>query len=241
MTRSIEDLSKTLGKYFPSLIRHAKDKHELQIALSQGLDALEQGSLSWARLNQILHLCSQAGMSEGFYQYYFLCNPGSHPYPCDKVFPDESYEPPKDAVEIQFFLQLKWGIQRFFYDAMLFWGNFRQAYRDLRTKDFTEISEFFSAKRTNENRLITRGKVEIPIPIPRDERYLISETACKTYYGMQKIEDGDHVRAALEAFDELCSEGAAVTPEKLKDRARLKAEGDLPPFIGPLSMRVVHG
>lgn len=45
MTRSIEDLSKPIGEYFPSLIRHAKHNRDLQIALSQGLDALEQGSI----------------------------------------------------------------------------------------------------------------------------------------------------------------------------------------------------
>lgn len=225
MTKSIECLTEAIGIYFPSLIRHAKDNHDLQIALSQGLDALEQGSLSWARLNQIMHLCSQAGMSEGFYQYYFLDNPGLHPYSCDRLFPDESYEPPEGTVEIQSLTQLKWGIQRFMYDAMLFWGNFRQIYRDLRNKDFAEISKLFSAKRTNEKRLISRGKVANPIPIPRDDRYLISEMACKTYQQLQRIEDGDHVRAALDAFNELRAEGAAVTPDSLRNRARAKAEG----------------
>lgn len=164
-------------------------------------------------------------MSEGFYRYYFLNNPDLHPYPCDRLFPDESYEPPKGVVEIQSLKHLKWGIQRFMYDAMLFWGNFRQAYRDLRTKDFREIGEFFSARRINEKRLMRRGKVTNPISIPRDDRYLISEMACKTYQQLQKIEDGDHVRVALDAFDELRAEGAEVTPEKLKDRARAKAEG----------------
>jgi hypothetical protein len=139
MRKSIEDLDRAIGEYFPGLLRDAKDNTDLRIALSEGLEALDQGALSWARFNQIIHLCSQAGMSEGFYRYYFLENPALHPYPCERVFPDGTFRPPEGVVEIQSLRQLTWGIRRFMYDAMLFWGNFRQAYRDLRGKNFSEI------------------------------------------------------------------------------------------------------
>jgi hypothetical protein len=225
MERTIKDLNKDIGEYFPALLRHAQQNKDLQIAVSQGLDALDKGSLSWAPLNQIMHLCSQAGMNEGFYRYYFLVNPETHPYPCEKVFSEEQFEPPEGTAEVQSLRQLHWGIRRFIYDAMLYWGNFRQAYRDLRGKTCAEIEDLFRSKRVDERRLITRGKVADPFDIPRDNRFLISETACKTYAQQDRVEEADHVRLALEAFDELRSRGIAVTPEKLKEETRAKADG----------------
>jgi len=226
MTRSLEELKKALDIYFPSLSTRLPEDANLKAAVENALEALSKGDLSWARLNQIMHLCSQAGMSEGFYRYYFLVAPENHPYPVEKVFAEEDYKPPQGADEIKSLLQFQWGIRRFMYDAMLYWGNFRQAYRDLRHMSEVELYDVFTAKRVNEARLNRRGQVVQPIAIPQDLRYLISEMACKNLEARDDIREHEHVRLALQAFAELRSAGELVTPTALKQRTRELAEAD---------------
>jgi hypothetical protein len=73
------------------------------------------------------------------------------------------------------------GLQRFFLDALLYYGNIRSAYRDLRTRCFPDICSFFESQRFLSDKMQRRGPF-IPLrPIPNDDRYLISETACKAY------------------------------------------------------------
>ena len=128
--------------------------------------------------------------------------------------------------------QLQWGLRRFIYDAMLYWGNFRQAYRDLRQKSAAEIHTLFTQKQINEGRLVRRGKVVDPIRIPQDHRYLISEMACKTYEQRDNIAECEHIKLALAAFGELRAQGATVTPDALRAKAEAmaKAEGQLDLF-----------
>ena len=172
-----------------------------------------------------MHRCSEAGMSEGCFRYFFLATPTNHPYPVDKVLPPSGYRPSAGCTEIKSIQQLIWGLRRFMYDAMLYWGNFRQAYRDLRRLSFDDISAIFASKRINAERIATRGKVVGPTPIiPQDSRYLISEMACKTYEA-KTLQETDHVRLTLEAFRELRKEGAEVTPELLRARTEKIAEG----------------
>lgn len=163
-------------------------------------------------------------MSEGFFRYYFLTSPISHPYPVAKVISSEAYEQPV-ASDIVSMGQAVWGLQRFVYDAMLYWGNFVQAYRDLRRLSFEEISLLFSEKRTDERHLSTREKVLSPRAIPRDHRYLISEMACKTYEANGTLKDAGHVRLAVEAFRSLQATGAQASPELLRAKTKDLAEG----------------
>ena len=149
MSRSMEELQQALDIYLPSLLKRISSDSNLRAAIENGMEAIDNGDLSWARLNQIMHLCSQAGMSEGFYRYYFLTFPQNHPYPIEKVFSEDDYEPPEGADEIKSIRQFQWGIRRFIYDAMLYWGNFRQAYRELRQLREGEIAELFTYKRIN--------------------------------------------------------------------------------------------
>ena len=226
MAKTIEELNKALGDYFPTLLRRAKDNNDIFIAMSNGFDAIERGSLSWARLNQIIHLCSEAGMSEGFYKYYFLALPDKHPYPVGKVFLDDDYKPPESSGEIKSLKQFLWGIRRFLYDAMIYWGNFRQAYRDLRQKTYEQIESLFTSKRINEALLLRRGKVVEPVAIPRDNRYLISEMACKTFERQTNTADAEHVRLALQAFREMKAEGKPITPDSLKQKTKNMADAN---------------
>lgn len=219
-----DDLISELKVLFSALFRHAENKPDLMAAIENGATALGEGGLSWARLNQIMHLCSWAGMSEGFYKYYFLKRPESHPYDIHRNFPH--FSPPEDVREIQSFRHFKWGIERFMVDAMLFKGNFHHAYESLRRKECDELENYFASKRINEGRMVNRGDVLEPYPIGRDSRYLISEMAADAYSSAKKTEEAEHVKRILEAFDELQAEGGSVTWERLRERARHKAEAN---------------
>lgn len=221
----IEKFGASLGKYFPSVFSRLKEGDDIYQAIKGGLLALEQGSLSWAQLNQIMHRSSEAGMSEGVFRYYFLEVPDQHPYPVDRVFGSTIYRPPEGADEILSVQQLQWGLCRFMYDAMLYWGNFRQAYRELRQRSLDEARGLFASMRFDEGRMIRRGKVHEPAPIPRDHRYLISEMACKTYESPASINEIEHVKLALEAFRVLQSGGREVAPAALKAKAEELAKG----------------
>lgn len=215
---TLELFRREFGEYFPRLINRLGEDGDATKAISHGLEALQAGSLSWARLNQILHRFSAAGMSEGCFQYYFLTVPTGHPYSTERVFGSTSYQPPDGAQEILSVDQLKWGVRRFMFDAMLYWGNFRQAYRDLRERSSDEIRSIFQRKRVNAERMIRRGAIQGATKIPRDNRHLISEMACKTLSGSDTPQEVPHVRYALKAFNQLKSEGVQVNPAFLKAR-----------------------
>ena len=65
MASTLEEVKEALGEYFPALVKNLKEGDEVHSAIDVGIQALAAGSLSWARLNQVMHLCSEAGMSEG--------------------------------------------------------------------------------------------------------------------------------------------------------------------------------
>src|SRR4051812_42195684 len=78
------------------------------------IEGIEQAPLSLTQANQLLHLCHEAGMSEGFFRYYFLTLPDRHPFPADQVcgaVPDlgQGGVPPLE--------HMAWGLRRLFIDA----------------------------------------------------------------------------------------------------------------------------
>lgn len=138
--------------------------------------------LSLSQLNQILILSHEAGLSHGFFRYYWLSGNSLakiHPYNVTSL-PNfnSTYE---DLVHISSIAHLKWGLHRFYTDALLYFGNVRQAYRVLRVKTFEELEKFFSALRFDTQRLTSRGAPLEMGSIAKDDRYLIAEMACKTY------------------------------------------------------------
>lgn len=129
-------------------------------------------------LNQLLHLVHEAGVTPGFFKYYFQVEPSKHPYPVDKVM---DRLPPLDEKGISSLRQLEWGLRRFFIDALLYSPDLRSAYRELRTWKFEDIASFFEGKRYDSESMKDRGPVLRFHSIPVDDRYLISEVACKAY------------------------------------------------------------
>jgi hypothetical protein len=147
------------------------------------LNEIDAKPISLAQLNQLLILSHEAGVSEGFFRYYWLSAGTAlakvHPYNITRV-PD--YNPTYENLEsISSLPHLKWGLYRFYSDALLFFGNIRQAYRELRQKSFSDLEDFYSSKRFDTQRLMSRGAPLPMLSIAKDDRYLIAEMACKTY------------------------------------------------------------
>ncbi|MCC6649655.1 MAG: hypothetical protein IT348_00740, partial [Candidatus Eisenbacteria bacterium] len=76
----------------------------------------------------------------------------------------------------------------------------RQAFRELRSKTYRELVEHFKGKRYATPEMQLRGPI-IPLkPIAADERYLISELACKAYEPIEEGEDPLILAELLKAF-----------------------------------------
>lgn len=146
------------------------------------LAQIPEKPITLAQLNQLLILSHEAGLSDGFFEYYWRSGKDlhrTHPYNVTKI-PEysDSYE---GTNAIQSLQHLKWGLIRFYTDALLYFGNIREAYRSLRQKSSLELREFFASKRFDTDRLKSRGETLAMQPIAKDDRYLIAEIACKTY------------------------------------------------------------
>jgi hypothetical protein len=133
--------------------------------------------LSREQLNQLLVLSHEAEMSRGFFRYYWLHTP-EHPYNITEL-PDFDSNYSGEAA-IASIAHLRWGLTRFYLDALLYFGNVRSAYRYLREMAFEELVAFFAPYRVDTDALERRGPALPLSDIIRDDRYLISEMACKS-------------------------------------------------------------
>ncbi|MDD1531552.1 hypothetical protein C7U92_30650 [Bradyrhizobium sp. WBOS7] len=133
-------------------------------------------------LNQLLILSHEAGMSYGFFNFYFLSNPhpvGAYWYDPKKL--PEFDEKFLEASAIINLSHLKWGLHRLYTDGLLYFGNIRECYRSLRGLSKAQLEDFFRARIHDTNDLTSRSDYLPLNHIAKDERYLIAEVACKTY------------------------------------------------------------
>jgi len=148
------------------------------------------------QLNQLLVLSHEAGVSPGFFEYYWLSVP-EHTYNVAELpdFNEEYGE--RDSIES--LEQLRWGLRRFYADALLYFGNVRSAYRRLREMSSERLASFFATYRYDTPALERRGP-SLPLrPIARDDRYLISEMACKSLAATSGTSNlGDFLREAYQ-------------------------------------------
>ena len=160
------------------------------------LATIEQIPLSKVQLNQLLAFAHEAPLSVGFFRYYWLTRPEKHPYDVAGLPTvwDQSWITQSAIVSLD---HLSWGLYRLYTDGLLWFGNIRTAYRALRTKSFTALSQFFLHRRFDTEVLKKRGPALELAPIAKDDRYLISEMACKSY--------GDTPRARSELREVLTS------------------------------------
>ncbi len=160
------------------------------------LAAVEDRPLSAVQLNQLLVLGHEAPVNDAFFQYYWLRAPDTHPYNV-RDLPDFS-ERWICSREIMSLAHLRWGLYRLYVDALLFFGNVRTAFRSLRDRQLDMLQYLFTQKQFDTEAIERRGP---PLPlklIAKDNRYLISEMACKSYGDVGGA--SDLRQALLEAY-----------------------------------------
>ena len=161
---------------------------------------IQNEPLSMSQFNQVLGFGRQAPVSDDFFRYYWLECPLRHPYPV-KQLPDFKQHWLDDGDKITSLAHLKWGLYRLFTDALLYFGNVRTAFRELRTLKRNELEEYFRNKRFDTIAIKRRGNVLPLQTIARDNRYLVSEMACKSF-GDTPESEGEMRQALKEAYEE---------------------------------------
>ncbi|HEY3368886.1 MAG TPA: hypothetical protein VGK74_27840 [Symbiobacteriaceae bacterium] len=159
------------------------------------LTTLDERPLSHAQLNQILLLSHEAGCSEGFFQYYWGMAP-NHPYDV-RALPRYRTEWNNSAAILSLD-HLWWGIYRLYVDSLLYFGDVQSTYRTLHEKTTTDLQRFFAGYRFHPDAMKNRGPILPMAKISMDDRYLISEMACKSYGGTESFLE----RVLLEALSD---------------------------------------
>lgn len=144
------------------------------------LSRLDETPLTKVQLNQLLVLSNAGSMSDGFFKYYWLEQP-DHPYDVTRLpYYDESMTHGSDQ-SVRSHDHLRWGLYRLYVDGLLYFGNVAAAFGALRSKTIEELTAFYKQKRFDTPAISERGP-SLPLEeIAKDDRYLISEMACKTF------------------------------------------------------------
>lgn len=171
-----------------------EDKSDL---IRERIASIATDPLSHSQLNQLMHLSHQAGMTEGFFAYYFLTRPETHPF----LVPEPPHVLSDEKIISE--AQLRWGLERFALDAAFFFGDFTNAYRTLRDLSFDEIVGRFHDWKKDADSLRVRGPVMQMQDIAIEDRHLISEEACKTMEASGIDAVSSQLEAALASVTEL--------------------------------------
>lgn len=154
------------------------------------LSRINREPLTKVQLNQLLLLSLESGISDDFFKYYWLDNP-SHSYSIDKLVDFEEANLKQSAIIS--LSHLRWGITRIYTDCLLYFGNISFGFNELKNKTYSELVNFFDSKCLPTEMIKQRGRPLEFHDIAKDDRYLISEMACKTY--------GDTPRTKTELFE----------------------------------------
>ena len=153
---------------------------------------LERHPLTRARFNQLLTLAHEAPVSQPLFAYYWLEAP-EHSYDVRHV---PAYDQRWDGSQnIHSIDQLYWGLYRFYVDALLYFGSIRTAYQRLRQLSDGDLRSFFTKPRIDG--LAERGEALLLSQIARDDRYLISEMACKSFDVAEGKEDANQLEQVM--------------------------------------------
>jgi hypothetical protein len=187
------------------------------------LSTIEQEPLGRAQLNQLLHLCHEAGVSQGFFDYYWLSTP-RHLYEVtqfDKF--DAKWKSAKAIISLD---HLKWGLYRLYVDCLLCFGDVRTGFQSLRVKSKEGLVSFFEQKSWTTQALIDRGPALKLVQIAKDDRYLISEMACKSH-AIGPAGSSDLKQFLTEAFKSHSQNGGGrITIRKLFEKGQSKKSQD---------------
>lgn len=157
------------------------------------LGRLAAEPLTAVQFSELLAFSHEAPLSDGFFRFYWLSEP---PHPVDlRAIPGYRAEW-SSHYALYSLTQLQWGLYRFYVDALLFFGSIRTAYRTLRNRSYEDLCSIFAAHMQDPKALSERGAPLQIALIPQDDRYLISEMACKSY--APAFDEGVGLEGAME-------------------------------------------
>lgn len=163
------------------------------------LGEIEKNPLSKVQLDQLLSLDGLKNMSDDFFEYYWLTAPKDHFYKIRKPYV------PVSGATITSIEQLKWGFERIFIDCLFLFGNIQVGYDYLAQRSTKELKDIFDKNKFDTQKIIKRGKALHFEDIDKNDRYLISEMACKTLATPQNREK--FVELIVEAYKNAVSKG----------------------------------
>lgn len=163
------------------------------------LGQIENKPLSKVQLDQLLILHQQKNVSDDFFRYYWLGKP---------KFPLYEVEEPAfelDTKCIASVEQLKWGFERFFIDCLLMFGNIQRGYDALSRLTEEQLKQQFEKFRINTEQIKARGRTLEFKAIDKEDRYLISEMACKTFATTKNQEE--FVQFVVDSYKNAIAQG----------------------------------
>ena len=219
----------------------------------------EKNHISCEVLNQLLILSHEGGVSRSFFDHYFCSDShkSGRSWYDPKKLPefDERFLEANEIIDLS---QLKWGLSRLYIDALLYFGNIRQAFRTLRSEHTLFLEQHVSRNLCRPEEMENRGP-SLPLEqIAKDDRYLIAEIACKTYEprestatalldfmkerhkqltstGRKKLTVRELISSGL-APEKFTREQLSFSLDEIMD-TEISKEDDLEPAINPLLLK----
>ena len=159
------------------------------------LALIENKPLTLVQLNQLFSFAKIAAISDGFFCYYWITNNIQHTYDINKLLKSQSRNWVGNSIST--FSHLKWGLERICIDCLLYFGNINAGFLNLHDKSFEELNLFFGSKRYDTDSIASRGEPLGFSLIDKEDRYLISEMACKTYDKQEPKELVDYLEQSF--------------------------------------------
>ncbi len=140
------------------------------------LREIENNPITKVQFDQLLSLQEIKCISDDVFEYYWLTNPTNHFY----KLPDATFAFSVSKT-IKSISQLKWGFTRLFIDCLYLFGNIDKGFESIANMTHVELSVLFKDHVFPTQQIIDRGNTLKFFDIKEDDRYLISEMACKTF------------------------------------------------------------
>ena len=135
---------------------------------------LESMPITKVQFDQLLSLQNIKCISDGFFKFYWLSKP-DHFYKIEDIALDDN------ITAIRSMDQLYWGFNRLFIDCLYVYGNIEHGFELLSELSYEELLDTFKIYKVNTAQIKTRGNTLQFNIINKEDRYLISEMACKTF------------------------------------------------------------
>jgi hypothetical protein len=175
------------------------------------LATLKEAPLSKVQLNQLLGFQKERAVSDDFFRYYWFEEPEVSYKLSSVPGYSEQYaagHPKKLSIESEdhFF----YGMYRVFIDGLLLRGNVRAYFRDFSMTSTSDLVEIARSSIFATGAIKERGPTLPLRPIAKDDRYLISEMACKSY-GSVPAASSDLKQALLDGWEAHEADGGGST------------------------------